>query len=216
LKLDLFRPGKEKETLQLQIKQRRTTTSTEVVYQVLWPKTRAGEALLLRQTQGQPSSGTLVTQANGVQSLGEQQMKESMFGSELSYRDVLENFFSWDQQNFVGTDVVDRVPCQILESKPGEGQRSDYSVVSTWVDLRRLVPMRVEKYLATGQLARRIETTLVVKDDKDRSIPANITVGGTQNGTRTDLEGSWMRHDVTYSDRDFSSEGLANLKPPGL
>jgi len=74
----------------------------------------------------------------------------------------------------------------------------------------------VEKYVASGRLARRIETTLVVKDDRDRSIPANLAVRGTQNGTRTDLEGSRMRHDVTYSDRDFSSEGLANLKPPAL
>jgi hypothetical protein len=39
-----------KETLQLQIKERRTQNSTEVVYQVLFPKERKGESVLLRKS----------------------------------------------------------------------------------------------------------------------------------------------------------------------
>src|SRR5678815_325970 len=41
--------GTTKETLQLQIKERRTTNSSEVVYQVLYPKERKGESVLLRK-----------------------------------------------------------------------------------------------------------------------------------------------------------------------
>ncbi|MEP6902220.1 MAG: hypothetical protein ABJA66_10750, partial [Actinomycetota bacterium] len=50
--------------------------------------------------------------------------------------DILENFFAWDNQAIVGTEVVDRVSCQILESKPGKGQRSGYGSVRSWVDTR--------------------------------------------------------------------------------
>src|ERR1051325_9530771 len=39
-------------TLQLQIKSRRTKSATDVVYQVLWPKERKGEAVLLRKKVG--------------------------------------------------------------------------------------------------------------------------------------------------------------------
>ena len=37
------------ETLQLQIKERRTKTATDLVYQVLWPQPRKGESVLLHQ-----------------------------------------------------------------------------------------------------------------------------------------------------------------------
>ena len=41
--------GATKETLQLQIKERRTKNAIEVVYQVLYPKERKGESVLLRK-----------------------------------------------------------------------------------------------------------------------------------------------------------------------
>src|SRR5205823_6351089 len=104
------------------------------------------------------------------------QMRDAVFGSDLSYEDLVDNFFAWEHQAIVGTETVDRVPCQILESKPGKGDRSIYGRVRSWIDVKRLVPLRVEKYLASGQLARRIETTRVAKDDKDRPIPASLTV----------------------------------------
>ena len=63
--------------------------------------------------------------------------------------------------------------CVILESTPDKGEPSIYGSVRSWIDPRRLVPLRVEKYLPSGQLARRIETTRVVTDDKGRSIPGN-------------------------------------------
>src|SRR5262245_39716703 len=48
--------GAAKETLQLQIKERRTTNSSEVVYQVLYPKERKGESVLLRKIGNPPAT----------------------------------------------------------------------------------------------------------------------------------------------------------------
>src|SRR5580765_6240842 len=45
--------GATRETLQLQIKERRTKSSSEVVYQVLYPKERKGESVLLRKIGNQ-------------------------------------------------------------------------------------------------------------------------------------------------------------------
>ncbi|MBC8125724.1 MAG: outer membrane lipoprotein-sorting protein, partial [Gloeobacteraceae cyanobacterium ES-bin-144] len=195
-------------SLQLQIKQRRTRTSTEVVYQVLWPKERAGEAVLLRQSGNQAASGFLFTPPNTISALKASQMKDTLFGSDLSYADVLENFFAWENQTLVGTEVVGRVTCQILESKPGKGQRSEYSGVRTWVDIRRVIPLRIEKSSAGGALVRRFETTDVATDDLRRSVPANLTVSNPQKGSATDLDGSKLKHDVVLTDRDFTPEGM--------
>ncbi|MGA8655373.1 MAG: hypothetical protein WB586_04430, partial [Chthoniobacterales bacterium] len=71
-----------------------------------------------------------------------------------------------------------------------------------------------EKYLPSGQLARRIETTRVVTDDKGRSIPGNLTVRGPRDDSVTDLDGSRIKHDVAYADREFTPEGLREVSAP--
>jgi hypothetical protein len=206
--------GAAKVVLQVQIKQRRTKTGTEVVYQILWPKERKGEAVLLRKIGDRPATGSVFRPPDIVRTLDTEQMKEPLFGSDLSYEDVIENFFSWEQQAIVGTEIVDRVSCQILESKPGRSQHSSYAIVRTWVDARRQVPLRVEKFTASGQLARRIDSTKVATDDIRRHIPANLTVRSRRTDAVTELDGSQIKHDVTFADREFTPEGLRELRSP--
>ena len=203
--------GATKETLQLQIKERRTTNSSEVVYQVLYPKERKGESVLLRKIENQPASGSVFVPPNTVRPIGD--LKEPLFGSDLSYVDVVENFFAWEQQAIVGTEKVDGVTCQILESKPGKDERSIYGSVRSWIDVRRLVPLRVEKYTNSGQLLRRIDTIDVVAD-AGRQVPATLVVSGARGDSSTRLAGSRIKHDVTYTDRDFTIEGLKEIAAP--
>ncbi len=202
--------GAAKETLHLQIKERRTKGATEVVYQVLWPKERKGEAVLVKST-GSRATGSAFTPPNAVRALDD--LKEPLLGSDLAYADVVEDFFAWNQQAIVGTEEVDGVNCQILESKPGKGERSIYGSVRSWIDTRRTVPLRVEKYSSAGKLVRRIDTTRVVTD-AGRHIPANLTVQGPLGGSATDLDGSRIKHDVNFTDREFTVEGLKELATP--
>jgi outer membrane lipoprotein-sorting protein len=203
--------GATKETLQLQIKQRRTKTSTDILYQVLFPKDRKGESVLLRKTGDRPASGLVFTPPATVRPV--ESMKSPLLGSDLTCEDIVENFFAWDSQAIAGTAVVDGVNCTILESKPGKGERSSYGSVRTWVDTRRTVPLRVEKYSSSGQLLRRIDTTRVVPDAGNH-IPANLVVHGARPNLTTELEGSRIRHDVTFTDADFSEEGLKQMSAP--
>ena len=211
LKMDV--EGGTKFTLQLQIKQRRTGTTTEVVYQVLWPKERAGEAVLLRKTGDQAATGAVFTPPSKVRILSSSQMKESLLGSDLSYADGFENFFLWKQQAMIGAEIVNRVNCDILESKPGKGQHSIYASVRTWVDRRRDVPLRIEKYFSSGQLARRIETTRVANNDQKQAVPANLTVTDLRQGSNTELNGASVKHDVSFSDREFTPAGFMEVVP---
>lgn len=211
VRLRMETKGATKETLQLQIKQRQTKTATEVVYQVLWPKERKGESVLLRKTGNRAASGSVFVPPNTVRAIDD--FKEPLLGSDLSYADVVEDFFAWDQQAIGGNEDVDGVACQILESKPGKGDRSNYASVRSWIDLRRMVPLRVEKYSGSGQLVRRIDTTRVVAD-AGHHIPANLTVRGARSGSSTDFDGSRIRHDVTYTDSDFTVEGLKEVATP--
>ena len=157
-------------------------------------------------------SGTLFTPPDSMRPLAAAQLDEPLFGSALSYEDVIDNFFAWDQQAIVGTEVVDRVNCTILESKPGR-RGGTYTSVRTWVDTRRLVPLRIEKYSAPDRLVRRIDTTRVVTDDKRRAIPANLTIRGPR-GSVTEIDGSRINHGVTFSDAEFTPQGLKEVAIP--
>lgn len=207
LKMDV-RPsaGGAKTVFQLQIKARRTKAATDLIYQVLWPKDRKGESILLRKSIGGSASGTVFTPPDSLTPIAK--MQDALLGSDLSYEDIVGNFFAWPQQAIVGTDTVDRVACQILESKPGKGDSSSYARVRSWIDMKRIVPLRVEKYSASGQLVKRIDTTRVAEDDTDRKVPASFIVQRPGQASVTELEGSNSRHDVSYSDADFTPAAL--------
>lgn len=187
-------------TIQLEGKERRGKNGTEAVYRILWPKDRKGEAILVKKGGGK-ASATLFTPPDKLQAVNSD---ASFFGSDLTIDDVADNFFAWEQQTIVGTETVDRVSCTVLESKSAS---ASYGKVKSWIDTRRMVPMRVEKFSNSGQLLRRIDTTRVVTDDKRRHIPANLTITGPK-GSVTEIDGSKLKHDVTFDESDFTQEGL--------
>jgi outer membrane lipoprotein-sorting protein len=201
------------ETLQIQIKERRTKSGTDLVYQVLWPQTRKGESVLLHQEAGHSASGSLFTPPDKSETLSASQLREPFLGSDLSYLDVIEDPLSWDSQTITGTEAINGVNCTVLESKPSKGE-SEYGRVRSWIDPNRLVIMRIEKYLPAGELGVRIDTTRVANDDKGRPIPANLTVQNPGKGSVTELDGSRIKHNVTFSDSDFTPEGLKQVSTP--
>jgi Outer membrane lipoprotein-sorting protein len=204
--------GSEK-ILQLQIKSRVSSETSDIVYQILFPKERKGESVLLHRS-GHKFSGTLFTPPDNLKPIGSAEMKHSLFGSDLSYEDIIDSPFAWSQQAIVGTEDVSGTPCQILESKPGKGHTSSYSSVKSWVDPLRLVPLRIEKYDTSGKVVRRINTTRISLDGGD-SLPADLKVYGSRSSV-TQIAGSRIKRGLSYADTEFTPEGLKELNaPPG-
>jgi len=203
--------GATTETLQIQIKERLTKDSSEVVYQVLFPKERKGESVLLQKAGNRPASGSVFVPPNMLRPIDD--LKAPLLGSDLCYEDVVDNFFGWQQQAIVGSEEVDGVNCQILESKPGKDESSSYGSVRSWIDVRRLVPLRVEKYDGSGKLLRRIDSTRVVAD-AGHQIPADLVVGKARPNSMTLIDGSRIWHNMEYTTRDFSLEGLKEITTP--
>src|SRR4030095_8205360 len=111
------------------------------------------DAVILHQGQG-GSKGSIIVPNHPVRTIKGSQMNEGLFDSDLSYQDALENFFAWKKQAIVGSEVINGVNCQILESKPDSSAASLYARVRSWIDPQRFVPMRIEKYSSSGGLAR--------------------------------------------------------------
>ncbi len=208
-RLEMQAPDASKRVLQLQIKERGTPSATDVIFIVQWPKERKGEAVILHQDADAAPRGTVITPSGPPRALDASQMDGGLFGSDLSYQDAVENVFAWKDQAVVGSEVVDGVKCDILESKPGKSGISIYSKVRSWIDSRRLVPMRIEKYSASGRLQRRIDTTRVARDEQDRFIPGSLVVHSLPKNTATTLEGARIEQSVQFTDRDFTPETVS-------
>ena len=201
------------QTFQLQIKSRVSRETSDIVYQILFPKERKGEAILLHRSE-EKFTGTLFIPSKPVRPIASGQMNQPLFGSDLSYEDIIDSPYRWNQQAIVGTEVIDGTSCQILESKPGKGHSSSYSSVKTWLDPRRLIPLRIDKYDTSGKVMRRINTTRILLDGNE-SLPADLKVYGP-NGTVTEITGSRIERSVNYTDTEFTPEGLKQLSgPPG-
>ena len=196
-----------KRVLQLQIKQRRTKTATDLVYLVLWPNEHKGEAVILHQAQG-VSKGSLIVPQQPVRAIKASQMDEGLFDSDLSYQDAVEDFFAWKKQVIVGSETINGVDCQILESQPDNSSASIYGKVRSWIDTQRFVPLRIEKYSASGQLVRRIDVTRVARDEKHHPIPASLTVHGPRKNSVTEFNGARIHQDVQFTDADFTAAGV--------
>jgi hypothetical protein len=207
-KLEVRSGDGTKRVLQLQIKQRRTKTSTDLVYQVLWPNEHKGEAVILRLAQG-AAQGSIIVPQQPVRTIKSSQMSEGLFDSDLSYQDAVENFFAWKKQAIVGAEMVDNVNCQILESKPDSSAASIYARVRSWIDPHRFVPLRIEKYSSSGELVRRIDITRVARDEKDNQIPGNLSVHGPRKNSVTEFTGARIDQHVNFTDADFTPEGVS-------
>jgi hypothetical protein len=203
--------GGEKVVLQLLAKARRNPAGSDVLYQVLWPKTRQGEGFLLQKPDNRPATGVHFTPPNTVAPV---KLQDGIFGSALAYEDLVDDFFGWKSQELVGEETIGRVACRILESKPGPGQPSGYASVRSWIDIRRTVPVRIEKYGAGGALVRRITITRLNKDDINRLIPSHFTVQRAGMAGETALEGTSIKHDVTLTDADFTEAALRSGAAP--
>lgn len=196
-----------KRVLQLQIKQRRTKTTTDLVYQVLWPDEHKGEAVILHQVQ-RVAKGSIIVPQQPVRAIKASQMNEGLFDSDLSYQDAVENFFAWKKQALVGSETINGLNCQILESKPDSSSVSIYAKVRSWIDPQRFVPMRIEKYSSSGELVRRIDVTRVARDEKHHPIPASLTVHGPRKDSVTEFNGARIDQDVQFTDADFTAAGV--------
>ena len=214
LRMEIRQPASgSKTSMNLYLKARRTPSATDILYQVIFPKERKGEAVLVQKKSGR-SSGSILVPPAPPRPLSAAEMKEGLFGSDISFEDLVENFFGWENQTLVGAETIGRTACQILESKPSKGDGSSYAKVRSWIDIKKMVPMRVEKYLASGQVAKRIETTDVKEDDLNRPVARTLVVQRLGQDSITEVEGTESKHDVMYTDADFTPEGLQKLSPP--
>ena len=144
LRLEVQQPlGTTKIVLQLQIKERRTKTAHRCrLPGAVAQRTQRRIGSFCGKQRISPRPASLFVPPDTVASASTASQDEaSRYLAAICLMKMSSRTSSrGSTRRIVGTEVVDRVSCQILESKPARVSSSSYASVRSWVDTRRLVP----------------------------------------------------------------------------
>ena len=201
------------EVLQVQLKRRHTAGGSETLYQLLFPKERKGEALLLR-VKGGSFSGAVFTPGQGKRALKQSDRTMGVFGTALTIDDAVAEFLDWQQQEITGKEKEGGVPCTIIDSRAPKSSASPIKRVKSWIDDNRLTAMKAEFFKAGDQPSRTVITHKVMRGSTGYYAPVSFTVTDHTNGASTKVEGVRSDHDVNFTDADFSEAAMVAITTP--
>jgi len=203
--------GGKASVLQVQVKRRPGTDGgTDQLYQLLYPKERKGEGLLIHINGRQFSGATFVPGA-GAKSLTGSSAGEALFGTALTIEDLRASFLGWPSQTITGQEKIGSVPCTIVESKPDASGKGAVCARS-WIDATRLVTLRLQFFIGgTDKIVKDVETHKVTRGKSGRYIPVSFTVTDHETGASTKVEGVRSDSGLNYTDADFSPQALETI-----
>jgi len=206
IRASLQQTGKPK--LQIQIKHHTASNGDRLqLHQVLFPKDRKGEGLLLRITDSGFTGWTFKPGGQPVaMKLGDRTM--GLFGTDLLVEDVLGDFLNWKTHRLVRKENLGPVGCSVVESVAAAGVTGSVKTVRSWIDDRRLVPQKVELLDGAGKVVRSIVTQRVHRSSTGYFVPTEFVISSA-SGSETKVTGSGVREDLSFTDADFSEAALA-------
>ncbi|MDB6072908.1 MAG: hypothetical protein JWO89_548 [Verrucomicrobiaceae bacterium] len=202
-----------KTVMQIQIKRRSLPDgSSDQLFQVIFPKERKGESVLLHLSGG-TLKGSVAAAGGAPRAIGNGDRRMTIFGTDLTVEDLLADFYDWKQQNIIGHESVGPAACAVIESKPDRPGKSPSKAVS-WVDEKRYVPLRVHVFDGGDKPARIVDTEKVIQVSSGYYLPVIFTVTNTGTGSKTTVEGSSSKDGINYTDADFSEATMQQVTPP--
>lgn len=206
IRASLQQQGKPR--LQIQIKHHTAANGDRMqLHQVLFPKDRKGEGLLLRITDAGFTGWSFKPGGQPVALKPEDRMM-GLFGTDLLVEDVLGDFLNWSSHTLVRNEKLGPVNCSVVESNSPSGAAGVVKTVRSWIDDKRLVPQKVELLDGGGKLLRQITTQRVHRSSTGYYVPTEFVIASS-TGTETKVTGSGVRDDLTFSDADFTEAALA-------
>lgn len=211
LRLEHSAAGGAATTLQVQVKRRPAPDGgTDSLYQVLFPKERKGEGLLLHIKSGN-FTGFTFTPGNVAAPLRPADRDLGLFGTAMTIDDIAAAFLDWPVQQIVGKAKEGPVPCAIVESRSGRDSSPTAPRVRSWIDEARYATMRIEKFAGSDTAVKTVITHKVMRGSSGYFAPASFTVSDRATGASTKVEGVRSASGITYTDADFAEAALHSV-----
>lgn len=144
-----------------------------------------------------------------IRRISAKKRSDSFMGSDMSYEDMSTRQIDEFNFNIIGNDTIQEVGCHLLESKPKEHIRTEYSRHITWVDSTLFLPLREESYDKKGKLLKeKVFTYMVINDYQ---ILLKVHVANIQKNHSTTLKFENIELDRGVEDSFFHERYLKRL-----
>ena len=134
---------------------------------------------------------------------------DSFMGSDMSYEDMSTRQSNEFKFKIIGSEIFKDASCYLLESKPKEHIRTEYSQHITWVDSTLFVPLKEESYDKMGKIIKEKYFTYTVINEYQ--ILTEIQVTNIQKNHSTTLTFNNIELDRGVEDSYFHERYLKRL-----
>ena len=144
-----------------------------------------------------------------IRRISAKKRSDSFMGSDMSYEDLSSRKLNEFKFSIIGKEVYVGKSCHLLESKPKEHIRTEYSRHITWVDSTLLIPLKEESYDKSGQLLKEkyFSYTMI----KEYQILTKVNVTNIQKNHSTTLNFENIELDTVVEDDLFHERYLKRL-----
>ena len=144
-----------------------------------------------------------------IRRISAKKRSDSFMGSDMSFEDLSSRQMNEFQFFLIGQEVYESRTCHLLESKPKEHIRTEYSRHITWVDSTLLIPLKEESYDKSGQLLKEKYFSYTII--KEYQILSKVHVTNIQKNHSTTLNFDNIELDTGVSDDLFHERYLKRL-----
>ena len=144
-----------------------------------------------------------------IRRISAKKRSDSFMGSDMSYEDFSSRQLDQFKFSIIGQEVYEGKSCHLLESKPKEHIRTEYSRHITWVDSTLLIPLKEESYDKSGQLLKEKYFSYTII--KDYQFLKKVHVTNIQKNHSTTLNFDNIELDTGVADNLFHERYLKRL-----
>ncbi len=111
---------------------------------------------------------------------------ETIFGTDFSFEDIIPREFESATYARLPDEVVDGVPCFVVEATPNPDQNSEYSKFRLYVEKTRSVPIRTRYWSEAGvEVKELVSPVASIRDFDGVHVPMEATMRNLQQDTYT-------------------------------
>jgi Outer membrane lipoprotein-sorting protein len=163
---------------------------------------------VLLRINGSSFSGAAFLPGKGVTSLNATDRHRALLGTDLTVDDLMADFLDWPQQTITGEEMLETVPCAVVESRQASAK------VKNWVDKKRYVTLKAEIYPTGGSTPlRTVHSIEARRSDSGFYVPVKFSVSTTATGTTTRVVGTGYEDSIPYTDADFTEVAMQQVTP---
>ena len=144
-----------------------------------------------------------------IRRISAKKRSDSFMGSDMSYEDLSSRQLDEFKFSIIGQEVFEGKSCHLLESKPKENIRTEYSHHVTWVDTTLLIPLKEESFDKSGQLLKEKYFSYTII--KEYHILTKVHVTNIQKNHSTTLNFDNIELDTGVEDDLFHERYLKRL-----